>query len=86
MQVAISADMNAACASFFLTVASEEGMNRARRQMRDRLRPVSYTHLIVDDLGNTVYDGNYSTDMEASGEVISNSNVLLWKQMCIRDR
>ena len=38
MQVAISAYMNAACASFFLTVASEEGMNRARRQMRDRLR------------------------------------------------
>ena len=26
---------------------------------------------IVDDLGNTVYDGNYSTDKEASGEVIS---------------
>lgn len=25
---------------------------------------------IVDDLGNTVYDGNYSTDKEASGEVI----------------
>lgn len=38
MQVAISAYMNAACASFFLTVASEDGMNRARRQMRDRLR------------------------------------------------
>lgn len=38
MQVAISAYMNAACASFFLTVASEDGMNRGRRQMRDRLR------------------------------------------------
>lgn len=38
MQVAISAYMNAACASFFLTVSSEDGMNRARRQMRDRLR------------------------------------------------
>ena len=38
MQVAILAYMNAACASFFLTVASEDGMNRARRQMRDRLR------------------------------------------------
>ena len=37
---------------------------------------------IVDDLGNTVYDGNYSTDKEASGEVISNSNVLLWKPSC----
>lgn len=37
---------------------------------------------IVDDLGNTVYDGDYSTDKEASGEVISNSNVLLWKPSC----
>ena len=36
----------------------------------------------MDDLGNTVYDGNYSTDKEASGEVISNSNVLLWKPSC----
>lgn len=33
---------------------------------------------IVNDFGDTVYEGEYNADMEGSGEVISNSNVLLW--------
>lgn len=51
MQVAISAYMNAACASFFLTVASEDGMNRARRQMRDRLRQMGMDDSAIDRAG-----------------------------------
>ena len=51
MQVAISAYMNAACASFFLTVASEDGMNRARRQMRDRLRQMGMDDGAIDRAG-----------------------------------
>lgn len=34
---------------------------------------------IVDDFGEEVYAGTLSAEMEASGEVISNSNVLIWK-------
>ncbi len=37
---------------------------------------------IVDDFGQTVYTGAYSAEKEATGEVISNSNVLLWKPSC----
>lgn len=33
---------------------------------------------IVNDFGDIVYEGEYNADMEATGEVISNSNVLLW--------
>ena len=51
MQVAISAYMNAACASFFLTVASEDGMNRARRQMRDRLRQMGMDDSAINRAG-----------------------------------
>ena len=51
MQVAISAYMNAACASFFLTVASEDCMNRARRQMRDRLRQMGMDDSAIDRAG-----------------------------------
>mgnify|MGYP001636511236 FL=1 len=51
MQVAISAYMNAACASFFLTVSSEDGMNSARRQMRDRLRQMGMDDSAIDRAG-----------------------------------
>ncbi|MEG0865184.1 MAG: PQQ-binding-like beta-propeller repeat protein, partial [Clostridia bacterium] len=34
---------------------------------------------IADDLGKNVYTNAYNADTEASGEVINNSNVLLWK-------
>ena len=51
MQVAISAYMNAACASFFLTVSSEDGMDRARRQMRDRLRQMGMDDSAIDRAG-----------------------------------
>ena len=51
MQVAISAYMNAACASFFLTVSSEDGMNSARRQMRDRLRQMGMDDSAIDCAG-----------------------------------
>ena len=37
---------------------------------------------IVNDNGVNVYNGAYSADMESTGEVISNSNVLLWKPTC----
>ena len=51
MKVAISAYMNAACASFFLTVSSEDGMNSARRQMRDRLRQMGMDDSAIDRAG-----------------------------------
>ena len=51
MQVAISAYMNAACASFFLTVSSENGMSSARRQMRDRLRQMGMDDSAIDRAG-----------------------------------
>ena len=51
MQVAISAYMNAACASFFLTVSSEDGMNSARRQMRDRLRQMGMDDSAINRAG-----------------------------------
>lgn len=51
MQVAISAYMNAACASFFLTVSSEDGMNSARRQMRERLRQMGMDDSDIDRAG-----------------------------------
>lgn len=51
MQVAISAYMNAACASFFLTVSSRDGMDRARRQMRDRLRQMGMDDSAIDRAG-----------------------------------
>ena len=37
---------------------------------------------IVDDFGDTVYYAAYSAEMEASQEVIANSNALLWKPSC----
>ena len=51
MQVAISAYTHAACASFFLTVTSEDGMNSARRQMRDRLRQMGMDDSAIDRAG-----------------------------------
>ena len=37
---------------------------------------------IVNDLGYEVYNAAYSEEMEAEGEVISNSNALIWTPSC----
>ena len=40
---------------------------------------------IENDMGDTVYNGSYTADSEQSGEVIANSNMLVWKSACTLD-
>ena len=51
MQVAISTYMNGACAAFFLTVSSEDGMGDARRAMRQRMRQMGMDDNAIDQAG-----------------------------------
>ena len=51
MQLAISVYMNAACASFFLTVSDEKGMSDARREMRERLREMGMNESAINQAG-----------------------------------
>ena len=40
---------------------------------------------IENDMGDTVYNGSYTADSEQSGEIIANSNMLVWKSACTLD-
>ena len=51
MQLAISVYMNAACASFFLTVSDANGMNGAKEEMRRRLREMGMDEDAINQAG-----------------------------------
>lgn len=51
MQLAISTYMNGACAAFYLTVSSEDGMGNAKREMRSRLREMGMDENAIDAAG-----------------------------------
>lgn len=68
MQLAISVYMNAACASFFLTVSDENGMSAAKREMRRRLREMGMDESAISQAGFGEEPGGQSeTDEKGDG-------------------
>lgn len=68
MQLAISTYMNGACAAFFLTVGSEDGLGTAKREMRSRMREMGMDESAIDAAGLGEEPEEAKNDSDDGGE------------------